>query len=141
METNEYFGDLTIRSVFDKRFNSSFPHDVRISCKPGVFSIEMIVEGEVRLQKDGRCIPLKAPVIFWLGDQDKYFCYQYIGTPYRHLWIDFVGSRGRRIYTALKSKFPKGKISLPKRIFPPFSGSSPRSTMTSTAPAAIIRTP
>ena len=116
--TNDYFGDLSIRSAYDKSFGANFSHGRRNNCQPGIFSIEMILEGSVHLLKDKQFIELKSPVVFWLGDLDTFFQYAHIGSPYRHLWIDFSGSRGRRIYLALRSKYPQGKIAIPKKNLP-----------------------
>lgn len=122
MRTNEYFGDLSVLAVYDKTLTF---RDFRLKtkgrgreCNPEEYSIELILDGSVRLRKDDDQIILKAPVIFWLGDAVKRFQYCYAGCSYRHLWIDFTGPRGRRIYTALQSKFPEGKISLPRKNLP-----------------------
>jgi len=119
MEIKEYFGDLNVRAVYDKTFSYQQMKIPRvIQCKPGIYSIEMILDGCVKLQKDETVIPLKAPVVFWIGDAVKQFQYRSSGSFYRHLWIDFTGPRGCRIYHALRSKFPEGKVVLPRENLP-----------------------
>ena len=118
-ENKEYFGDLSLRGVFDKTFSFELMQRAPvILCKPEVYSIEMILDGTVKLREDENVITLKGPVIFWLGDATKLFQYRPCSSSYRHLWIDFTGPRGLRIYNALRSKFPEGKLALPRENLP-----------------------
>lgn len=100
-----YFDDLSIIAIYDKTFSSKTFSP--IPCLQNNYSIEMIAEGEVYLQLDERKILLRAPVLFWIGDKNRSF--QFISTAktsnYRHLWIDFTGERGRRMYEALQERF------------------------------------
>ena len=100
-----YFDDLSIIAISDKSFHSSALSP--IPCLPNNYSLEMIVEGKAVLHYNDKKIILEAPVVFWIGDCGSF---QFFCAPdskyYRHMWIDFTGDRGLRIYEALKEKFP-----------------------------------
>lgn len=99
-----YFDDLSIIAVYDKSFKDSAL--APIPCLQNNYSLEMIVEGKAILQLNEKRLVLEAPAIFWIGDQGSF---QFFCTPdtkfYRHMWIDFKGERGRRMYEALQEKF------------------------------------
>ena len=114
-----YFDDLSIIAVFDKSFSTiSFPP---VPCLENYYSVEMISDGEVFLQLDDKKILLRAPVIFWLGDKNRSF--QFTTSPdvsgYRHLWVDFSGERGKKIYEALWDKFQNPYQSLTPELAAP----------------------
>ncbi len=113
---NAYFSDLSIRSVSNVEFSGNYMHHHAIN-KEGIFSLEMIAEGEVLLELEERTLHLKGPVLFWNGDFSKYFCFHHLPEKkhYRHLWIDFTGDRGRRIISALQATFPAGCVPLSRQ--------------------------
>ena len=108
-----YFDDLVIEAVHDVWFSEKTVHAPTLAL-PGHYSIELIASGEVLLKLDGIPLHLKAPVLFWIGDSIKKFLFCHVNRkePYRHLWIDFMGERGKRIYHALLKTFPAGCLPL-----------------------------
>ncbi|MBO4303076.1 MAG: helix-turn-helix transcriptional regulator [Lentisphaeria bacterium] len=110
---NSYFDDLSIRSVSDVEFTGSYLHRLSRN-RAGLFSLEMIAEGEVLLELEKRTLHLKGPVLFWDGDFSSFFCFHHLPAKkhYRHLWVDFTGERGKRIIDALQSTFPGGCVPL-----------------------------
>lgn len=114
--TTFYFDDLVIRSVSDVEFSGSYMHHPSMN-KAGIFSLEMIAEGEVLLELEEKTLHLKGPVLFWNGDFSSYFCFHHLPAKkhYRHLWIDFNGERGRRIITSLQNTFPAGFVPLQRQ--------------------------
>lgn len=114
MEKQGYFDDLEITHTDDRVFNGSYVHRLH-SFKQNTFSLEMISEGEVDLKLDQHLVHLKAPVVFCTGDNNQFYRFYYSGekSTYRHLWIDFHGERGRRIYAAFLRRDPFGKITPP----------------------------
>ena len=107
-----YFDDLIITSAFHKKFPNGEVHH-KSECKPWVFSLEMILQGSVKLHLDSKTILLEGPSVFWIGDKSKTFQFEMIpGESYEHLWTDFTGERGRRIYEALSNEYPDSFIKL-----------------------------
>ena len=113
MDVKGYFDDLDVTNVEDRHFNGSYVHH-QSSFKTDTFSLEMIAEGEVYLKLDKDLLLLKAPVVFCTGDNNKFYRFYYTSDQknYRHLWIDFNGERGRRIYSAFLRLFPFGQVPL-----------------------------
>lgn len=117
MPANTYFHDLIVHAAFDLWYKEQ-PH-YWLSCKKGLYSVELLAEGEVRLVLDRTSITLKAPTVFWIGDDYRAFHYYYLSSqPYRHLWVDFSGDRGKRIYQSLRRDFPAGQLHLPQNRLP-----------------------
>lgn len=109
----KYFQDLIITAAFHKKFLC----DIRgikstIPCKKNLYSLELILKGEVYLRLDDQVlIHLKAPAVFWIGDETKEFAFKPLpGIGYEHLWIDFTGERGKRIYESLRSSYPRSSF-------------------------------
>lgn len=122
LQNVKYFSDLQIHCAFQRKYPCGIPHR-RIVCRPDCYSLEMIRTGEVFLFLDDDKIHLKGPCIFWIGDHHKSFQFEIIaGKSYEHLWIDFTGERGRRIYESLCEGCPEHYIGLKteKNIFPVF---------------------
>lgn len=118
----KYFSDLQIYSAFHRKFPCGMPHR-KIPCIPDSFSLEIILYGEVLLFLDDNCIHLKGPCVFWIGDHHRTFQFELIpGETYEHIWIDFSGERGRRIYESLSASYPQSYIPLKsdKNIIPLF---------------------
>ncbi len=106
-----YFNDLTIRMVTRRTF---FQYNHYPFPSPG-YSIEYIKSGVVKLHIDSETVRLEAPVVFWLGPAHSTYRYETIPDilmPYEHLWIDFSGERGKRIYDSLYSSFRNDFITL-----------------------------
>ena len=120
----KYFSDLQITAAFHRKYPCHLPHR-KSECLKNRFSLEMILNGEVDLLLDDVRLRLAGPCLFWIGDRHKFFQYELIpGTCYEHLWIDFTGERGRRIYESLFEAYPDSHIPLanPKTILPVFEG-------------------
>ena len=119
MPVSSYFNDLTVHAAFDLWYKDQ-PH-YWMPCKEGIYSLELLAEGEVQLLLDQTAIKLKAPTVFWIGDDYQAFHYYYTSSrPYRHLWVDFSGERGKRIYRSLRQDFPGGQLRLPQTRLPVF---------------------
>ncbi len=118
----KYFSDLQITAAFHRKFPCQIQHR-KIECKKNRFSLEMILNGEVDLLLDDVRLRLTSPCLFWIGDRHGSFQYELIpGSGYEHLWIDFTGERGRRIYESLSDAYPDSHIPLEdvKNILPIF---------------------
>ena len=102
-----YFDDLHIIAAFHKTFpNDAIPGKQIQKCQEGRYSLEMILSGKTALKLDQTVIPLESPCVFWIGDHHRTFEFLPIpGCAYEHLWIDFSGERGRRIYNSLRKTF------------------------------------
>lgn len=108
----KYFRDLQITSAFHRKFPCGILHRQNL-CRPNRFSLELILNGEVYLSLDAERVHLQGPCLFWIGDHHKHFQYELIpGSCYEHLWIDFTGERGRRIYESLSEACPDSYIRL-----------------------------
>lgn len=114
MKVNEYFGDLQIQAVTDKHFDSGQIH-LPLKVIPGYYSLEMIAEGETDLICDGKRRHLNSPVVFWIRDTCSTFQFCGKNKPYHHIWIDFTGERGKRIYDFLGRNYPDDCIPIPPR--------------------------
>ncbi len=81
---------------------------------PELISMEMIYEGEVYLHIENEVIYLKAPVVFCTGGNSRFYYFKHTERKksYRHLWIDFQGPRGVRIFNAFFHAFSDGKVEL-----------------------------
>ena len=118
----KYFNDLQITAAHRWKFPCGLEHG-QIVCHEGRFSLEMILNGEVDLLLDNRRIHLTGPCVFWIGDHNQSFEYKLIpNIEYEHLWIDFTGERGRRIYESLSEAYPESFIPVKevKNILPVF---------------------
>lgn len=118
----KYFSDLQFIAAFRRKFPCGIVHR-RNACQEGFFSLEMVLNGEVDLILDDREIRLKGPCVFWIGDHNRFFQYKLIpDVEYEHLWIDFTGERGRRIYESLCEASPESFIPVKdvKNILPSF---------------------
>ena len=108
----KYFSDLQITSAFHRKFPCGISHK-QTSCLSDRFSLEIILNGEVDLILDAERLHLRGPCLFWIGDHHQHFQYELIpGSSYEHLWIDFTGERGRRIYESLSEACPDSHIRL-----------------------------
>ncbi len=108
-----YFSDLTVKMVTRRTF---FQYNHRPFTSPE-YSIEYIKSGVVKLHIDSETVRLEAPVVFWLGPAHRRYQYETVReltVPYEHLWIDFSGERGKRIYDSLYGIFRNGFITLPE---------------------------
>lgn len=112
MRANEYFGDLEIQAVFDRVFDPNHIH-LPLSSTPGYYSLEMIAEGEVELRSDDERMILKGPCIFWNKDTCRLYHFRGRHCQYRHLWIDYIGARGKRIHDFLCKRYPERCIAIP----------------------------
>ena len=112
MEEN-YFSDLSISNVADMVFPGDHVHELR-TFSSDLFSLEMIAEGEVILHQEEGEILLRAPVVFCTGGENSFYYFKSTvqKSPYRHLWIDFSGERGKRIRDSFRKMFPAGFIEL-----------------------------
>lgn len=107
-----YFRDFAVTAAYHKKFlcdiriNQTAKHGIR--CKENCYSLELILAGEVYLHLDKNPpLYLKAPAVFWIGDHSKEFYFTSLpGKSYEHLWIDFTGERGKRIYESLCAAYP-----------------------------------
>ena len=107
-----YFRDFAVTAAYHKKFlcdiriNQTNKHGIR--CKENCYSLELILAGEVYLHLDKNPpIYLKAPAVFWIGDHTKEFYFTSLpGKSYEHLWIDFTGERGKKIYESLCNAWP-----------------------------------
>ena len=107
-----YFRDFAVTAAYHKKFlcdiriNQTAKHGIH--CKENCYSLELILTGEVYLHLDKKPpLYLKAPAVFWIGDHSKEFYFTSLpGKSYEHLWIDFTGERGRRIYESLCAAYP-----------------------------------
>ena len=107
-----YFRDFAVTAAYHKKFlcdiriNQTNKHGIR--CKENCYSLELILAGEVYLHLDKNPpLYLKAPAIFWIGDHTKEFYFTSLpGKSYEHLWIDFTGERGKKIYESLCNACP-----------------------------------
>ena len=110
----KYFSDLQIINAMGKHFSCGIKHN-RQRCQSERYSLEMIRRGKVKLHLDNTTLVLEAPCVFWIGDRHSFFQYELMDeTPYEHLWVDFFGLRGRRIYESLCDAYPEGLLSLPE---------------------------
>ena len=108
----DYFDDLKITAGYHRGFPNGSIHRVN-ECEKGLFSLEMILDGSVKLHLDEETILLEGPCVFWIGDRNSVFQYELIpDVSYDHLWIDFTGERGRRIYESLSRAYPMSFIKL-----------------------------
>ena len=108
----KYFCDLQITASFHRKFSCQQQHR-KTECLKNRFSLEMILNGEVDLLLDAERIHLQGPCLFWIGDHHQHFQYEPIpGSDYEHLWIDFTGERGRRIYESLSAACPDSHFRL-----------------------------
>jgi len=110
MNTSGYFDDLLIERVSLNTYPYREDHIVR-AYHPYLYSLELIAEGEVTLHVENKVVLLKSPVVFCTGGNDRFYFFQHTQkrTPYRHLYVDFQGERGRRINDAFFRAFPSGK--------------------------------
>lgn len=110
MKVNEYFGDLVIRSVSNCIFEGGkiYPSNTM----PDFYALEMIADGETDLFCDGKKMILKGPVIFWIKQTCKRYRFYSRAQQYHHLWIDYYGERGDRIYHFLCKQYPDCMIPL-----------------------------
>ena len=113
MAEENYFSDLTVSNVMDRVFRGNHVHELRTYSRDR-FSLEMIAEGEVILHQEGRDILLRSPVIFCTGGECAFYCFKSSPrrSPYRHLWMDFSGERGKRIRNSFRKMFPAGFVTL-----------------------------
>ena len=111
MDTVCYFDDLTVTNVQDRIFDGSYTHHQQ-HFSADTFSLEMIAAGSVDLKLDQNLLRLNAPAVICTGDNNRFYRFYYCRSQrtYRHLWIDFCGSRGRRIYSAFLKMFPFGLL-------------------------------
>ncbi len=117
MDTVHYFDDLLITHAEDCTFDGSYIHPQR-HFAPDTFSLEMICSGSVDLKLDDSLLHLQSPAIICTGDSNRFYRFYYSrnSKTYRHIWIDFHGERGRRIYNAFLKTFPHGQMTpLPER--------------------------
>ena len=107
-----YFNDLIITHADDRTFDGSYIHPLR-HFNADTFSLEMICSGSVDLKLDETLLHLNAPSVICTGDSNRFYRFYYSPEKktYRHIWIDFHGDRGRRIYSAFLNAFPHGKMS------------------------------
>lgn len=106
IKNDNYFDDLHIIAAFHKKFPDGYMADKSHLCAPERYSLEMILSGKVILRLDSEKLELEAPCVFWIGDHHRDFEYICLpGCAYEHLWIDFAGKRGKRIYEALVETF------------------------------------
>ena len=111
LDTVLYFDDLLITHTDARTFDGSYTHPLR-HFKPDTFSLEMICSGAVDLKLDDTLLHLKSPTVICTGDSNRFYrfyCNRGAQT-YRHIWIDFHGPRGRRIYSAFLNSFPHGQM-------------------------------
>lgn len=113
MQNETYFDDLIISNVKDMTFPYSANYTTQVYL-PGLFSMEMIYEGEVYLHIENEITLLKAPVVFCTGGNSRFYYFKHTERkkPYRHLWIDFQGPRGIRIFQAFFHAFSNGHVEL-----------------------------
>lgn len=111
LDTVLYFDDLLITHVDDRTFDGSYTHPLR-HFKPDTFSLEMICSGSVDLKLDDTLLHLQSPTVICTGDSNRFYRFYYNRgeQTYRHIWIDFHGPRGRRIYSAFLKSFPHGQM-------------------------------
>ena len=111
LDTVLYFDDLLITHVDDRTFDGSYSHPLR-HFKPDTFSLEMICSGAVDLKLDDTLLQLQSPAVICTGDSNRFYRFYYNRgeQTYRHIWIDFHGTRGRRIYSAFLKSFPHGQM-------------------------------
>ncbi len=111
MDTVHYFDDLVITHTDDRTFDGSYIHPLR-RFKPDTFSLEMICSGTVDLKLDDTLLHLQSPAVICTGDSNRFYRFYYNRgeQTYRHIWIDFHGDRGRRIYSAFLKSFPHGQM-------------------------------
>jgi hypothetical protein len=117
LDTVHYFDDLLITHAEDCTFDGSYIHPQR-HFAPDTFSLEMICSGSVDLKLDDSLLHLQSPAIICTGDSNRFYRFYYSrnSKTYRHIWIDFHGERGRRIYNAFLKTFPHGQMTpLPER--------------------------
>lgn len=100
-----YFSDLSIVLV-GRIPTPQKERDTCLTCK--VYSIELLAHGTVTFLLNGKKYLLKAPAVFWMkpGDLFDYSHPQRV-QGFEHIWINMLGERAERIYTALAEAFPK----------------------------------
>lgn len=108
-----YFSDLTVKMVTRRTF-TRYNHRPFSSSD---YSMEYIKSGSVKLHIDSETVVLNAPVVFWLGPKHRRYQYETVPDPlipYEHIWVDFGGERGKRIYDSLYSSFHNRFITVPE---------------------------
>ena len=113
MTDENYFSDLCVSNVKDRVFPGNHIHELRTFSRE-LFSLEMIAEGEVILHQEEGDVLLRSPVIFCTGGENSFYYFKSSPrkSPYRHLWIDFSGERGKRICKSFRKMFPDGFVAL-----------------------------
>lgn len=111
LDSVHYFDDLLITHAEDCTFDGSYIHSP-CHFAPDTFSLEMICSGSVDLKLDDSLLHLQSPAVICTGDSNRLYRFYYSNDSkkYRHIWIDFHGERGRRIYNAFLNAFPHGKM-------------------------------
>ena len=100
----QYFSDIT--SIYIYRSLHLYKEDYTFLSPSN--SLELLRNGYLRLFHRGVCRELKAPVVFWLRENEEYTISGSAHCPVEHIFCNITGPRSERIVQSLDRECPEG---------------------------------